>query len=110
MVHPCVVMKWNTLLIHITTWINPNGITLSEKSHPPKGNLIILHDCIYTIFSKRQNYMDREQSSSCQAVGGIGKHVLIKKQRKRVGGELRVGNGTVLYLNCGNGYINLYIC
>lgn len=107
MVHPCVVMKWNTLLIHIAAWINPKGITLSEKSHPPKGNLIVLYDCIYTIFSKRQNCIDREQTSSCQAVGGTGKHVLIKKKHKRVGVGVGVGNGTVLYLTCGSGYINL---
>lgn len=81
-------------------------ILLSERSQSPNGNLTILYDCIYTIFSKRQNYRDREQVSNGQGTGGIGKCVLIKRQHKRVLG----GDGTVLYPNCTSGYIKLYLC
>lgn len=74
-------------MIHVTTWINPNGIRLSGRSQSPKGNLIILSDCTYTIFSKRKSYSNREQINICQDSGGISKHVLTTRQHKRVWGR-----------------------
>ena len=61
-----------------------------------------MHNSIHGILWKWQKYKERE-SSICQELG-------IRGGYDYKGFKGRFLRGTVLYLDCGGGYINLYIC
>lgn len=57
-------------------------------------------DSIYVSFSKKQSYRDRNQIGGCQSLG----------REERTWGPLRGGDGNILYLDWGGGYMIVYVC
>ena len=51
------ITEKNELLIHLTTWMNLQGIMLSEKKPIPKDNMLC--DFIYVIFINWQSHRSK---------------------------------------------------
>lgn len=71
-----------------------------------------MYDSIYITFSKWQNCNNnREQIIYCQRLGACGGGAGWRRGEPIKGKPQRVlwGDGTVLYINCSGGYMNLCV-
>ena len=60
-------IQMNKWLVFVIAWMNPKGMTLSEKTF---SKCYIMCVSIYMSFSERQNCGDEEQIRSCQGLEG----------------------------------------
>ena len=66
------LIKGNELLTHGTTWINPKGNTVSEKSQSEKVTYYMVLEFTFSK-SYSQNYNVRQMKNSyCQVLGIMG--------------------------------------
>lgn len=65
----------------------------------------ILVDSIYTKFQKRQSYSDQKQVGVCRSAGVWGGGLIAKRHKGTLWGD-----GNVLYLDCGLGYLYIHVC
>ena len=67
---PIFSQKRNLVLIHVTTWMNPQNVMHSERSQTPEATYcMILFKCN---IQNRQIRRHRKQVSGCQGLGGGG--------------------------------------
>ena len=64
-------IKQNEILLFVTSWINLEGIMLSEISQA-KTNSILFHSYVESNLKKKQTHRYREQISSYQRESGLG--------------------------------------
>lgn len=98
-IQPYVVMTWSKLLTHITTWVNPEGIMLSERSHAPKVACCMI---VFAWHSQKIKTIGMENRWVVARDWGTGEDMLMQRQHE--------GAETILYPDCAGGYINPYIC
>ena len=67
---PIFSQKMNLVLIHVTTWMNPQNVMHNERSQTPKATYcMVLFTCN---IQNRQICRHRKQVSGCQGLGGGG--------------------------------------